>query len=188
MSDPGEVPLDFIMASLGASQSVRPNGVPVQNNPPNIIVSNTPALLVMVQGAPVVKPVTGTKLQRVINTRALILRNGTRPPYYLHVYDGWMKADTVDGPWQVANNPPASLNATAAQLSKNGAVDLLDGGPNAEQRLALANGAPTIYVAYTPTELIVFTGQPDFCRTPGRENRQDTAGRVFDGRRSATSR
>ena len=103
---PSEVPLDFVMASLGASQTVRPNGVPVQNNPPNIIVSNTPALLVTVHGDAAWKPVSGTKLQRVINTRALILRNGTQPPYYLHVYDGWMKADAVDGPWQVASNPP----------------------------------------------------------------------------------
>ena len=164
---PSEVPLDFVMASLGASQTVRPSGVPVQNNPPDIIVSNTPALLVTVHGDAAWKPVTGTKLQRVINTRALILRNGTQPPYYLHVYDGWMKADTVDGPWQVASNPPSSLNTAATQLSKAGAVDLLDGGPNAEQRLTLAGGAPAIYVAYNPTELIVFTGKPDFTPVTG---------------------
>ncbi len=164
---PDSVPLDFVQASLGASQTVRPNGVAVQNDPPRIIVSTSPALLVTVQGAPTWKPVAGTKLQRVINTRALLLRDGTRPPYYLHVYDGWMQASSVDGPWQVATKAPASLDAAAGQLAKTGAVDLLDGGPNAQSRLSLASGAPSIQVAHDPTELLVFKGNPDFVPITG---------------------
>jgi hypothetical protein len=164
---PDAVPLDFLQASLGASQTARAQGVPVLNTPPRIIVSTTPALLVPVHGTTVVKPVAGTNLSRVINTRFLILRNGARPPYYLHVYDGWMQAPSVDGPWQVAKNPPASLNTTAQQLSKAGVVDLLDGGPNAKRKPSLAGGAPTIYVAHDAAELVVFAGKPDFVPITG---------------------
>jgi hypothetical protein len=164
---PDAVPLDFLQASLGASRTAHPQGVPVLNTPPRIIVSTTPALLVPIHGDAVVKPVAGTKLSRVINTRFLILRTGAKPPYYLHVYDGWMQAPSVDGPWTVAKKPPTSLDATAKQLSKAGVVDLLDGGPNARRRPTLATGAPTIYVAHDAAELIVFDGKPDFTPIAG---------------------
>jgi hypothetical protein len=164
---PDAVPLDFVQASLGASQTARPQGLPVQNTPPRIIVSYTPALLVPIHGDAAVKPVAGTGLSRVINTRFLILREGTKAPYYLHVYDGWMQAQSVDGPWTVANNPPASLDATADRLSKAGVVDLLNGGPNAKRKASLAAGAPTIYVAHDSAELVVFAGKPDFAPIAG---------------------
>ncbi|MFO1395159.1 MAG: hypothetical protein U1F09_15510 [Steroidobacteraceae bacterium] len=156
------VPLDFVQASLGASQTARPQGIAVDNTPPQIIVSQTPALLVPIHGNTAIRPVAGTSLNRVVNTRFLILQQGTKPPYYLHVYDGWMQAPSVDGPYTVAKNPPASLAAVATDLSKQGVVDLLDGGPNAKKKPTLASGAPTIHVAHGPAELIVFKGKPDF--------------------------
>ena len=159
---PDAVPLDLVQASLGASQSAKPQGVAVDNTPPQVIVSETPALLVPIHGNAVVRPVAGTSLGRVINTRFLILQQGTKPPYFLHVYDGWMQAPAVDGPYTVAKNPPASLAAVAAQLSKAGVVDLLDGGPNAKTRASLADGAPAIHVVHGPAELVVFKGKPDF--------------------------
>jgi hypothetical protein len=164
---PDAVPLDLVQASLGVAQTARPGGIAVNNDPPQIIVSTNPALLVTVHGDPVLRPVPGTKLQRVINTRALILRGGDRPPYYLHVYDGWMQADSLDGPWQVATDHPASLDAAARQLSSAGTVDLLDGGPDASRRLQLASGVPVIHVADGPAELVVFKGQPDFVPITG---------------------
>ena len=164
---PDAVPLDFIQASLGASRTTRPQGVPVQNTPPRIIVSYSPALLVPIHGDAVLKPVAGTDLSRVINTRFLILRDGAKPPYYLHVYDGWMRAPAMDGPWEVAKKPPASLDATAEKLSKAGIVDLLDGGPNAKHKASLAAGAPTIHVAHAAAELVVFVGKPDFTPITG---------------------
>ena len=164
---PDAVPLDLVQASLGASQSAKPQGVAVDNTPPQVIVSETPALLVPIHGNTAVQPVPGTSLSRVINTRFLILQQGTKPPYFLHVYDGWMQAPSVDGPYTVAKNPPASLAAVAAQLSKAGVVDLLDGGPNAKSRASLANGAPTIHVVHGPAELVVFKGKPDFTPIAG---------------------
>ena len=164
---PDPVALGFVQASLAASQRARPQGVPVQNTPPRIIVSDTPALLIPIHGAAVIRPVEGTKLSRVINTRFLILRDGAKAPYYLHVYDGWMQAPSVDGPWTVAKEPPESLGATAEKLSKAGVVDPLDGGPNAKRKASLAAGAPSIYVAHDAAELIVFAGKPDFVPITG---------------------
>ena len=159
------ISLDRLQSSL-ALTGVKPPTVPVQNNPPQVIVSNSPAILVPIDGAPVWKTVPNhSRAKRVINTRALILQGGLTDALYLHVYDGWLTAGSTSGPWTQAFLGPImqnEANAIAQELAKSGAVDLLDGGPKANPKPSLASGIPAIYTTQVPTELIVFKGQPDF--------------------------
>jgi hypothetical protein len=159
------ISLDRLQSSL-ALAGVKPPTVPVQNNPPQVIVSNSPAILVPIDGAPVWKTVPNhSRAKRVINTRALILQGGLTDALYMHVYDGWLTASSIGGPWAQAFMGPLvqnEANAIAQELGKSGAVDLLDGGPKANPKPSLGNGVPTIYTSQVPTELIVFKGQPDF--------------------------
>src|SRR5262245_297219 len=152
-----DIALDRLQASLAANAVVRPSGVPVRNDAPRIIVSNTPAVLIPIAGDPVVKQAGSTRFERVVNTRALILRDGTA--YYLHLYDGWMVAPAVDGPWRPAERALLGMDRLATDLAKSGQVDLLDGG-NVQPKPSLTTTAPTVYVSHTPAELIVFDGQP----------------------------
>src|SRR5262249_22163412 len=154
------IALDRLQASLAASNTVNPGGVPVRNTPPVILVSYSPAVLVPIDGKPVLRPVPDTQFVRVINTRALILREQSGGVYYLHVYDGWLSASTVDGRWSQTSDTPPGIDDVAHHLAENGQVDLLDGG-NAQPKPSLANGVPIIYVTHVPAELIVFKGQPD---------------------------
>ena len=55
-NDVRTIALDRLEASLAAA-GIKPPAVPVQNNPPRVIVSYSPAILVPIDGAPVVKPV-----------------------------------------------------------------------------------------------------------------------------------
>jgi hypothetical protein len=159
------ISLDRLTASL-ALEGIKAPTVAVQNAPPQVIVSYSPAILVPIDGAPVLKPVPGhDRAKRVINTRALILQGGFTDALYMHVYDGWLTSNGISGPWTQAYPSPVmakEMNAIAAELSKSGTVDLLDGGPKANPKPSLANGVPTIYTSQVPTELIVFKGQPDF--------------------------
>src|SRR5262245_51011267 len=160
------IALDLLEASLAASSTTKPDGVPVNNTPPTILVSYAPALLVAIDGAPVLRPVPNTQFERVINTQALILRRQGISTYYLHLYDGWLSAATLDQPWQPAAMVPAGIDQVAQTLAKNGQVDLIDGG-NAQPKPSLASGVPGIYVSQTPTELLVFKGQPVFSSVNG---------------------
>ena len=60
---------------------------------------------------------------------------------------------------------PPGIDQVARDLAKSGLVDLVDGG-NAQPKPSLANGVPRIYVGETPTELLVFKGQPVFTPIP----------------------
>jgi len=155
------IALDRLEDSLAASGTVKPVGVPVLNDPPRIIVSYSPAILIAISGTPVLRDVLDTRFERVINTRALILREKRGTTYYLHVYDGWLSAAAVNGPWTLATDMPWGISDVANNLTKSGQVDPLSGG-NTQPAPSLANGVPTIYVSETPAELIVFKGQPNF--------------------------
>jgi hypothetical protein len=153
-----QISLDRLQAFLSV-EKVTPRTVDVKNDPPRIIVSYKPAVLIPVQGQAVLHEVSGSAYQRVINTGALLLK-APDGSFYLHVYDGWMTAPALDGPWQVAQSAAQALDQIAAELSKKGQVDLLNGGKDA--KLSLKDGAPAIYVAEGPAELIVFKGEPWF--------------------------
>ncbi|MFZ1444766.1 MAG: hypothetical protein WAS49_04730 [Candidatus Dechloromonas phosphoritropha] len=159
--------LDLLAGQLAASQTVKPKTVAVNNQPPKVVISYSPAILVPIDGAPSIKPVPDTHFERVINTQALIARTGLDQTWYMHVFDGWMSAPSLDGPWVVSPNAPPGLDDLASSLVKKGSIDLLDGGPQATPKPSLAAGAPTIYVTQTPAELIAFKGRPNFVPVTG---------------------
>src|SRR5580704_1135677 len=163
------IALDRLDSSL-ALAGIQPPTVAVQNNPPWVIVSYSPAILVPIDGAPVLKPVpSDSRFQRVINTRALILQGGLEQHFYIHVYDGWLEASSITGPWTQSFQQPPGMDAVAQTLAQSGAVDMLDGGAKANPKPSLTNGVPTIYSSQVPTELIVFKGQPDFVPIQGTQ-------------------
>lgn len=151
------ISLDRLEASLVASGIFKPKAVEVRNDPPQIIVSYSPAILVPVSGKSVWRDVPDSGYERVINTRALILRGKWEKTCYLHVYHGWLSADSVEGPYSLANNLPLGIEDVANALVDQKLVDPLSGG-NAQPQPSLANGVPTIYVSEKPAELIVFKG------------------------------
>jgi hypothetical protein len=63
---------------------VTTEALPLQNAPPRLFISPVPALLVHVGGAPVYRPEPGTPLQRVLNTRVLLLKDAS-DRHYLRV-------------------------------------------------------------------------------------------------------
>src|SRR5499433_3220285 len=160
------ISLDRLQASLVATGNVQPPKVVVNNDPPQIIIAYAPSILVSISGNPIVRPVTGVAFERVINTEALMLQPQGGGNYYLHVYDGWASAGAITGPWSQATTSPAGIDQVATNLAKTGQVDMLDGG-NMQPKPSLVKATPTIYVSQTPTEMLVFQGQPTFTSITG---------------------
>jgi hypothetical protein len=128
---------------------------------PRIIVSTQPAMLVSIQGQPAFAPVDGTKLQRVLNTPAFLLK-GPSGNYYLSVYDGFMRATKLTGPWTVMPEAPRVVQEAKARALSDGEADVLAGRPDAQtgQRPTLKQTAPRIIVATQPAALVVIKGEP----------------------------
>jgi hypothetical protein len=166
------ISLDRLEASLAILEArEKASGQPLKNDPPAIVFSSSPALLVLVEGPAVYRAVQNTHLERVFNTRALILRDSTGK-HYLHLYDGYLEAPALTGPWTVAQNPPNDLKKAEEQAVKAKQVDLLAGqeNPETKQMPSLkSNPVPMIQVAMVPTELIVIQSQPQWLTIPSTQ-------------------
>ncbi len=148
--------------SLSAG-STKATPMAFENRPPRVIVSEVPAILVPVDGPPVWKAVAGGGgFSRVLNTRALIVKQASAPQLFMHVFDGWLSSTSLDGPWKRVPTIPAGIDAMAGQVAASGVVDLLDGGPQANPKPSLAQGVPAIHAPQSPAELVVFNGKPEF--------------------------
>ena len=96
------ISLDRLEADLAIVQKqTAVSATPLVNSPPTIIFSVQPAVLVYIYGEPRYAPVKNTTLERVINTRALLLKDATGI-YYLHLYNGYVQSTGVYGPWSMA--------------------------------------------------------------------------------------
>ncbi len=148
--------------ALTQAQSKQQQAQSVKNDPPRIFFSTTPAMLVLVDGKPVLRQAEGSKLLRVINTWALILVDQGDGKYYLRALGRWMEARSVEGPWVLSAKPPAALEPVRQSLAKNEQVNMLDDpGPGLKE--AAAQGRyPTVYVSTLPAELLQTVGQPAF--------------------------
>lgn len=162
-----EIPLDRLEAELLVTKAeVAQLTQPVKNDPPQIIFSQSAAVMVHIDGEPVWVKVEGTSLERVVNTRALIVRAAAGGDVFLHVLSGWMAASAIGGPWSVAWSEPEGVDALAQKLAKEGVVDLMDAAPSAgdpkKTPPTLQTAKPTILVATRPAEVIVTEGPLDW--------------------------
>ena len=179
---PSSLPLARLTSDLAAGDGDDPPGVAVLNTPPQFIFSQSPAMLVLIDGDPVWRALPGTNLERVINTRALILRDGTGT-IWVHLFDGFLTAPRITGPWSVATNVPTEAGPLAQNLADANVVDLMPGEPDETTNLlpSLAQGAPQLVVATRPTELLVTDGAPHWTSIPGTSLQyvDNTTGNVF---------
>jgi len=71
--------MEAALALLNAQNQAK--SVPVENPVPQFVFSPTPAVLVTIDGDPAWRPVSGTSYERVLNTRPLLLRDGSGTIY-----------------------------------------------------------------------------------------------------------
>ncbi len=162
------VPLDMLEADVAVTSTVaQQKSYPLQNTPPVIFFSITPAVLALIDGYPVLRP-SADKMQKVINTRALILFDPGKSTYYLALMDGWMEAPTVEGPWSPAKHEPTKNLDKIRQGAESTNSNQPLGNPQQSLKDAEEDGIlPTVYVSTVPAELLVTTGEPQLAAIPG---------------------
>jgi hypothetical protein len=158
------------VSSLHTGRSIaaaRENAAAVPVIPPRILVSERPAVLVYIDGDPRYVPLKGTNLAGVLNTRVLLLKDG-EGNYYLHLYDGWITARSLDGPWAISSSPPDAPGLEDAARA-SGRINLLIGKAdgNGHRPVLAADHLPDIVITLKPTALIVLDGAPRYASVAG---------------------
>jgi hypothetical protein len=153
--------LDRLIAYMPKPQSVQT--VVFRNDSPFIFVSYTPAILLGVDGEPVLSDISKTNLKYVVNTTWPLFFDKSKSEYYLLVNNIWLSAGDLHGPW-----------ARVTKLS-NEFTKLPDSGRFANVRKLIpppqvANAIiPQVFYSTVPAEVILFDGQPTYTAIPGTQ-------------------
>lgn len=122
--------------------------------PPSIIYRDHPALLISMDGDPVLREIEDSPLEAVINTPYPLIFNGN--DFYLNVAQGvWYRSGKATGPYRYEPRPPADI---AAMVN---AGDAGEAAAAPEEPVTAAN-APEIIVSTEPAELVVTEGPAAF--------------------------
>ena len=177
------VPLDRLEAAVPTmSTSPHVASAPLRNTVPTITVATTPTVLVPVQGTPILKPLAGTKLQRVINCQMLLVQDASST-WWLKIADGWMTSTSLEGSWAVGSSTGNADLATATKwAATQPTINLLTGSTTAGGTSpSLQASAPAIIVSTKPSEVIVTEGAPKWeaLGSSGVEYVTNTGGNIF---------
>lgn len=147
------ISLDRLLASLETAEREKAMAEDLKNDPPKIIYSNEPAMLIFIDGKPQLVKVENADLERVVNTPYLIILEKGTKTYYLNAGELWYSAEDVMGPWQPGANPPPSVAALVPPKTDN---------PGDEMKLPEGTKLPKIFVSNEPAEIIATDGEPKF--------------------------
>lgn len=157
------VALDRVLAYLDP-RSVPVREVAISREAPPIMVSTTPAILVMIDGQPLLGPIKDTKLTFVVNTNWDLIKDGKDGDYYLLNGKHWLQAKSLDGQWKSASKLPKEFNSIPADENW---ADVRKALPLAADNKS--KGAPWVYIADKPAELLLLDGEPVKKPIPGTQ-------------------
>ncbi len=152
-----QVSLERLQADLEIDRSVEHSqSEPLRNDPPRIVYVQSPTILVPIDGEPVLREVDDLGLRRVLNTRALMVRDERTNRYFLYVAGYWLEAPALEGRWTEARLRPSTLDVARRRAEAEGMVDLLDDDAPISPRV------PKVIVSTGPTELVQTNGPPHY--------------------------
>jgi hypothetical protein len=153
--------LDRLLTMLDLAERERVASEGFNNDPPTIVVVDTPTVLVLLDGEPKLQKIENTRFEHVVNTAFVIIHDPKSKTFYLSAgADTWYTARAATGPWTVARSVPREISDLVKEEEPEEVPEGADEGPSTP---------PAILVATEPTELIVTDGQPEYSPMPGGE-------------------
>ena len=128
----------------------------IKSDPPKIVISYGPSILVQTDGNEVLSPVKGVEgLQFVVNTNWDVFKTADpNAAYFLRDEKNWLTSKTLDGPWSETTALPDALSKLPDDDSWKDARAAMPAVPFEGGKV------PKVVYSNTPAEMVVFDGQP----------------------------
>jgi hypothetical protein len=152
------ITLDRVLAYVDKS-TINPKNVDgLKSDPPRLILTQSPSILVNFDGEPIWSPIKDNELKFAVNTNWDIFQHGPTGLYYLRYDNSWLRATDLNGFWSGAGKLPDSFNKLPDDDNWKDVSANLPG--------AVIKRPPKVYVSTDPTELIVINGEPEYVPVP----------------------
>jgi hypothetical protein len=154
-------------AEVAALDSGKEKAAPLEPGEelPRIIVSTTPAELLMTSGLPEFKPVRKTKLQYAADTDSQLFFQSNGREVYLLLSGRWFKAESLKGPWTYVapHDLPEDFSKIPPDSPQAAVLASMPDTPQADLAL-VANSVPTTATVNRKEAKIElsYDGEPEF--------------------------
>lgn len=152
-----QIGLEMIVACTPKPETTA-NDLSVNNNPPLIFISTSPAILLQLEGKPQLYAAAGenSTLQLLINANWPVFYSTSNKEYYLFDEMEWQKTEELSGNWQFTAELPDELNVLANDTTFSNLKDAFPAPAKANENM------PKIFYSEKPAEVIMFDGQPKY--------------------------
>jgi hypothetical protein len=142
---------------------------PAKNPVPKIFVSQKPAEIIITAGAPQMRSVTGTSLQRVVNTPNGLFFYPAQNLYYVQLSGRWFSAKALAGPWRFATDKlPPDFSLIPAKGADSAVLASVPGTIQAQEAVLQAQIPTTAAVSRSTAKVtVVYSGPPRFVPLTG---------------------
>jgi hypothetical protein len=149
--------LDRILTTLSDAERDHQAENRLDATPPTIIVVERRAMLLYLDGEPRFAAISGSRLERIVNTPYPLVRDPATGSYSL-LYNGrWYAAPTITGPWAPLDHVGSEYSSLTTRLQ----------GGGASGSVVPSGAAVDIVVSQKPAELISIDGAPAYEPIPG---------------------
>jgi len=154
-------PLNDLQTSLDLNKQQTNLAGQINNNPPKVIYTNVPSILVSIDGAPKLQANKDWGVDAVVNTPFVLVKNHDSK-YYLYGGKHWYTAPGVDGPYKIITEIPSNLAKIETQIKESDKKNNTDQGKETDD-----NTIYNIVVTNEPAELIQSKGEANFAAVEG---------------------
>ena len=141
--------LDRILSGIESTMNENELGDKLKNDPPEIFFRTSPTVLVIIDGEPILEDIEDSKLETVVNTPFLIIKD--KKHFYLYGGNYWYKADEISSEkWEVTKSVPNSVEKAGKKL-----IDNQESPETTEENTEI----PDLIVTTKPSELIISDGE-----------------------------
>ncbi len=156
-----EISLDRLLTSLEILEERRATGGQLKTDPPVIVVVDYPAVLVSIEGDPIIQDIENTDMKTVVNTAFAIIYDPGTSLYYLYAADdAWYASASVLDGWQPTTTTPEKVTSLIPP-------DTVTVPP--DSTTPRDDEMPALIVVTEPTELIVTEGAPQLASVDGTD-------------------
>jgi hypothetical protein len=167
------ISIDDLVAGLETAQGRQLAAEQLKNDPPEMIFVDHPAVLVPIDGEPILADMEGYNLKYVANTAFFIVQEPASKRYYLKGGTHWYTASDLMGEWTTTDNLPQEVQRVAKAIAEEEKKQAAESSELADSTGEAADMGdaeiPEIIVRTTPAELIQTDGPPKFASVEGTE-------------------
>ena len=148
-----EMSLDRILASLNEVENLKQLSDQINNDPPAIYFRTTPAILMMIDGEPILKKDEDSALEYVVNTPFFIVKDTKNENYYVTDGTFWYTSDEILKEWEATKKVPSKVKKFAED-------NIVEQEPDSIAQSYAE--APELIIETKAAELIMVGGQIEY--------------------------